>query len=142
MDQRISLLSLGVSDIERARAFYEDGLGWQSGGPSGPGILFFQLPGFIFSLIPHDHLAGDAQQTGSPGEGYRGMALACNVHSRDEVHAMLTQAEAAGGTIIKQAVVADWGGYSGYFTDPDGHAWEVAHAPGWDITEDGRTLMT
>ena len=142
MDQRLSLLTIGVTDIARARTFYVDGLGWTPSGPSGDEGLFFQLPGLVFSIVTHQHLSGDVGfDPAEAPRNYRGFAMACNVHSRDDVHTMMAQAEAAGGTILKQPAETDWGGYAGYFADPDGHAWEVAHAPGWDITEDGQTRM-
>jgi catechol 2,3-dioxygenase-like lactoylglutathione lyase family enzyme len=145
MEQRLSLLSIGVKSIAAARAFYVDGLGWNPAGPSGDTILFFQLPGFVLSITTHQHLAGDMTVNPSPAMfrqgAYRGFALACNVHSRDEVMQTIVAAEDAGGVVLKHPTETDWGGYSGYFADPDGNAWEVAHAPGWIITPEGHTIM-
>ena len=143
MDQRLSLISIGVADMAAARAFYVDGMGWQPSGPTGDDILFFQLPGLVLSIILHSHLSGDVTlDNASVPIGYRGFAVAVNVHSRDEVHQTMAAAEAAGGKILKQPVETDWGGYSGYFADPDGNIWEAAHAPGWEITADGQTIMS
>jgi catechol 2,3-dioxygenase-like lactoylglutathione lyase family enzyme len=142
MDQRLSLISIGVADMAAARAFYVDGMGWQPSGPSGDDILFFQLPGLVHGITLHSHLSGGVtfDNTSAP-KGYREFAVAVNVHSRDEVHQTMATADAAGAKTLKQPVSTDWGGYSGYFADPDGNAWEVAHPPGWEITADGQTFM-
>lgn len=140
MDQRLSLITLGVSDVEAAAAFYRDGLGWTSGGGQEGVIAFFQLNGFIFGLFGAQALADEAAG-GAQGSGFGGIALAYNAPSKEAVDALLAEAVKAGGTLVKPAEEVFWGGYSGYFADPDGHRWEVAFNPGWEITSDGRTLL-
>lgn len=139
MEQRVSVVTLGVADLERARRFYERGLGWT---PSfaNEEVVFFQAGPLVLSLFPLPALAADAGLTsGSPGIG--GVALAHNVRDPREVGSVLAEAAAAGGTILKPARKASWGGYSGYFADPDGHPWEVAFNPGWALDEDGRVRL-
>jgi catechol 2,3-dioxygenase-like lactoylglutathione lyase family enzyme len=134
MDQRLSLVTLGVDDLARARAFYEDGLGWRPA-DAPEGVVFYQLPGMAFALWSRSELAQDAR---TPVDGsFSGIALACNQRTEDDVDRVLAQAERAGGRILKPAERAPWGGYSGYFADPDGHVWEVAFNPGWPLAEDG-----
>jgi catechol 2,3-dioxygenase-like lactoylglutathione lyase family enzyme len=134
MDQRISLVTLGVADLDRSRAFYEGGLGWRPA-DAPEGVVFYQLPGMAFGLFGRDDLAEDARL---PIDGtFSGITLASNQRSEAEVDRVLEQAEAAGARILKPAERVFWGGYSGYFADPDGHVWEVAYNPGWTIAEDG-----
>jgi catechol 2,3-dioxygenase-like lactoylglutathione lyase family enzyme len=134
MDQRISLITLGVSDLARARAFYEDGLGWAPA-LAPDGVVFYQLPGMAFALFGRDDLAEDAR---TPIDGsFSGITLACNQRSEADVDRVLAEAEAAGARIRKPAERMEWGGYSGYFSDPDGHVWEVAHNPGFPLAADG-----
>jgi catechol 2,3-dioxygenase-like lactoylglutathione lyase family enzyme len=135
MEQRLSLVTLGVVDLARARRFYEDGLGWVRGNKDD-GVAFYQMPGGIFALWSRPALAEDAG-VGDSGATFSGMALAYNARSREEVDAVLAEAGAAGAEIVKPAHETFWGGYSGYFADPDGHLWEVAHNPFWVIAEDG-----
>ncbi len=135
MEQRLSLVTLGVDDIARARRFYEEGLGWRRGNAE-EGVAFYQMPGMIFALWPRPALAEDAG-VDDPGAHFSGMALAYNARSPAEVDAVLAEAVAAGGTLARAAHETFWGGYSGYFADPDGHLWEVAHNPFWTIAEDG-----
>jgi len=135
MEQRLSLVTLGVADLARARRFYEEGLGWRRGNAE-EGIAFYQMSGAILALWPRPALAEDAGVADS-GAQFSGVALAYNTHSRDEVDAVLAEAVAAGGTLAKPAHDPVWGGYSGYFADPDGHLWEVAHNPFWTIADDG-----
>jgi catechol 2,3-dioxygenase-like lactoylglutathione lyase family enzyme len=132
MEQRLSLVTLGVSDIARARAFYED-LGWQGSSPDGE-VVFFQAGGMIVALWDRGLLAGDSRVEDSGGWG--GVTLAHNVRSPLEVDAVLAEAEKAGGRIGRMGAPTFWGGYSGLFLDPDGHPWEVAHNPGWRIADD------
>lgn len=134
MEQRISLLTLGVDDLSRARDFYERGLGWT---PSGDydDIVFYQLPGIALALFGRDALAADASR--SVDGRFSGITIAINQRSAADVDRVLAEAQAAGATILKPATRASWGGYSGYFADPDGHAWEVAHNPLWTINDDG-----
>jgi hypothetical protein len=140
MEQRVSLVTLGVADIERSRRFYEDGLGWKRGNKE-ESVVFFQLPGSILALWSRASLAEDA---GLPeaGSGFGGIALAYNARSREDVDAVLSEAEAAGARIPKRAAETSWGGYSGYFLDPDGHVWEVAHNPFWVVDEEGRVALS
>jgi catechol 2,3-dioxygenase-like lactoylglutathione lyase family enzyme len=133
MEQRLSLVTLGVSDIARARAFYED-LGWQGSSPDGE-VVFFQAGGMIVALWDRGLLAADSRVEDSGGWG--GVTLAHNVRSPVEVDAVLAEAEKAGGRIGRMGAPTFWGGYSGLFLDPDGHPWEVAHNPGWRIADDG-----
>ena len=137
MQQRISLITLGVTDTARARTFYE-ALGWEGESPDGD-VVFFQAGGLIVALWGRDKLADDSAVTDSGGWG--GITLAHNVASPAEVDTVLAEAEAAGATIGRRGAETFWGGYSGVFIDPDGHAWEVAHNPGWTITADGATKL-
>ncbi len=133
MDQRVSLVTLGVSDIVRARAFYE-GLGWSGETPDGE-VVFFQAGGMIVALWGRDQLARDSV-VADPG-GWGGVTLAYNARSPEEVDAVLASAERAGASIGRAGATTEWGGYSGIFIDPDGHPWEVAHNPGWRLDDDG-----
>lgn len=127
MKPRISMITLGVCDLARAIAFYEDGLGFPRM-DSPPEVAFFTLNGSWLGLYGREALAEDAQVPAA-GSGFAGIALAHNVPSEAEVDAVLAQALAAGATLTKSAQKTFWGGYSGYFRDPDGHLWEVAHNP-------------
>jgi catechol 2,3-dioxygenase-like lactoylglutathione lyase family enzyme len=138
VDQRLSLITLGVADLARSLRFYET-LGWQRGN-SEASVVFFQLPGFILALWSRTSLAEDAGVKDSGGFG--GIALAYNARARPEVDAVLKEAVAAGGRLLKPAHDTFWGGYSGYFADPDGHVWEVAFNPGWSIDRAGRVSLT
>ena len=138
MEQRVSLITLGVTDLSRARAFYE-GLGWTTGAGPDDDVVFFKTPGLIFALWDRAKLAEDSavEDTG----GWGGITLAYNVSSREQVDAVIEEARAAGATIGREPAKTFWGGYSGVFEDSGGHPWEVAHNPGWTITEDGRTQI-
>ncbi|WP_299315650.1 VOC family protein [uncultured Halomonas sp.] len=140
MQQRMSLITLGVADLPRARRFYEEGLGWRVGLAVDGEVVFFQLNGLILSLYSRAALAEDAGM-GEAGSGFSGIALAHNVRSEPEVDLVLSEAKRAGGRIVKPASRAEWGGYSGYFADPDGHLWEVAHNPGFPIDAEGNTRL-
>jgi uncharacterized protein len=132
MDQRLTLVTLGVADLERAKGFYE-ALGWQGRQPSDD-VVFFQA-GMVVALWGRDQLAEDSavEDTG----GWGGITLAHNVNSPEEVDAVLAEAERAGATIARAGAPTFWGGYSGVFVDPDGHPWEVAHNPFWTLRDDG-----
>jgi catechol 2,3-dioxygenase-like lactoylglutathione lyase family enzyme len=134
MEQRVSLVTLGVHDLARARAFYE-ALGWTTGAEPDDDLVFFQAGGMIVALWGRDQLAEDSGVEDSGGWG--GIALAYNAHSPTDVDAVLAEAEAAGANIRRKGAETFWGGYSGAFTDPDGHAWEVAHNPHWTLAPDG-----
>ncbi len=139
MEPRISLVTLGVADIARARRFYE-ALGLTAAGPSSEHVVFFQMGGMALSLYPREALAEDARLSPA-GTGFSGVTLGHNLGSREEVDAALAGAAAAGGTILKAAEDAFWGGYSGYFADPDGHVWEVAWNPHFALLDDGTILL-
>ncbi len=134
MQQRVSLITLGVADLARARRFYER-LGWKTNAALEDDVVFFQAGGLIVALWGRDELAADSgvRDTG----GWGGVTLAYNVGSPAEVDSTIAEAEAAGATIPRHGAETFWGGYSGVFVDPDGHPWEVAHNPGWTIAEDG-----
>ena len=128
MQPRISMITLGVEDLEAAVTFYQQGLGLSRMEPYSDEIAFFDLNGTWLGLYPWEKLAEDA--TVPPeGTGFRGVALAHNVKSKEEVNALIAQAVEAGATLVKEAQDVFWGGYSGYFADPDGHLWEVAWNP-------------
>jgi catechol 2,3-dioxygenase-like lactoylglutathione lyase family enzyme len=138
MEQRVSLVTLGVRDLARARAFYE-ALGWQTNAAPDDGVVFFQAGGMIVALWGRDELAEDSGVEDSGGWG--GITPAQNVRSPAEVDAVLAEVDAAGGAITRVGTETFWGGYSGAFTDPDGHAWEVAHNPHWTLAEDGSVTL-
>ncbi len=139
MEQRLSLVTLGVANVPASRSFYER-LGWKASSVGGDDIAFFQVGCLVFALYGRGELAKDAclpDQGGSQGGGFGGFALAYNVREKPEVDAVIAQAVAAGAKLLKPARDAFWGGYSGYFADPDGHPWEVAWNPGFEILDDG-----
>lgn len=139
MQQRVSLITLGVGDLARARAFYE-ALGWSPGfAPDGGDVVFFQAGGMIVGLWGREQLAEDS--TVADGGGWGGITLAHNVGSPAEVDAVLAEAERAGARIGRAGGETFYGGYSGVFVDPDGHPWEVAHNPGWTLREDGTVSL-
>ncbi|MEM7072452.1 MAG: VOC family protein [Pseudomonadota bacterium] len=139
MEARISIITLGVADLDRARAFYEKMFGWQ---PTAnlPEIAFYDLGGLIFSLYPHDSLAKDygGEVKLSP---YKGFALAHNLRSIQQVDACFDELKAKEARIIKEPEPTFWGGYSGYISDLDGHVWEIAYNPFWTILGDGSIVM-
>lgn len=135
MEQRLSLITLGVGDLDRSRGFYER-LGWQRSVRAAEGVAFFQMGGVALSLYPRTDLAQDANVE-PDGRGFPGLALAYNARTRAEVDAVLAEAVSAGARLAKPAQEAFWGGYSGYFADPDGFLWEVAWNPSFPIAEDG-----
>jgi catechol 2,3-dioxygenase-like lactoylglutathione lyase family enzyme len=138
VEQRVSLITLGVRDLPRARAFYE-ALGWKTGAEPDDDVVFFQAGGMIVALWGRDQLAADSVV--EDGGGWGGVTLAHNVRSPAEVDDVLAQAEAAGATIGRPGAETFWGGYSGVFVDPDGHPWEVAHNPHWTLTDDGSVKL-
>ena len=131
MEPRITLLTLGVADLERSVRFYRDGLGLPQR-ESPPGVAFFALRGTWLALYPREALAEDAT-VAAEGSGFRGFTIAHNVASPDEVERVLAEAVAAGARLVKRGQRVFWGGYSGYFADPDGFLWEVAHNPDPDF---------
>ena len=134
MEQRVSLITLGVRDLERARSFYE-GVGWSAHPDENDDVVFFQAGGMIVALWGRTQLAEDSVVSDSGGWG--GITLAHNVRSPAEVDAVLAEAAAAGATIARAGAETFWGGYSGVFVDPDGHPWEIAHNPHWTLNDDG-----
>jgi predicted lactoylglutathione lyase len=138
MEQRISLVTLGVTDVARARQFYER-LGWR--GQEVEETVFFQAGGMAVVLWGAQKLTDDTGIGASSTAGFRGVALAQNVRSRAEVDDVVTAAEAAGGTVTRRPDDTFYGGYAGYFTDPDGHAWEIAYNPGFTLADDGSLVL-
>ena len=134
MEQRVSLITLGVEDLGRARAFYE-ALGWTTNAAPEDDVVFFQAGGMILALWGRAQLAEDSGVT--DGGGWGGVTPAHNVRSPEEVDAVIAEARAAGARIAREGAPAFWGGYTGVFVDPDGHPWEVAHNPHWTIAADG-----
>ena len=134
MDQRVSLITLGVADLDRARRFYE-ALGWTSPSVPDDGVVFFQCGGMVLALWSRASLAEDSAVM-DPG-GWGGVTLAYNVDAPEEVDAVLAEARGAGAKVGREGAATFWGGYSGVFVDPDGHPWEVAHNPHWTIEDDG-----
>jgi len=135
MEQRLSLVTLGVRDLAASRAFYKR-LGWTESAPSNESVAFFQCGGMVLALWGRDALSEDAG-VAAPGKGFANVTLAQNVRSREDVDAVLAEAKKAGATILKAGAEAFWGGCTGYFADPDGFAWEVAWNPGFTILPDG-----
>ena len=147
MDQRLSLVTLGVSDMDRARDFYT-ALGWRPG-PSPDHIVFFQTGGMVVALWDRQALAvdsgidieDDTEETPGSGDGWGGKLLGLNVASAAEVEEQFESAVAAGAQVLRRPCSRFWGGYSGVFTDPDGHVWEIAYNPYWSFADDGSTLL-
>jgi catechol 2,3-dioxygenase-like lactoylglutathione lyase family enzyme len=141
MEQRLSLITLGVADVGRSKRFYE-AMGWRLDGgvdDESDHVAFFQGPGMIVALWGREKLAADSGVTDTGGWG--GVTLAYNVRAPEEVDAVIEEARAAGATIARPGAETFWGGYSGVFIDPDGHPWEVAHNPRWTVHEDGSTTL-
>lgn len=136
MEPRISAVTLGVADLGRALAFYRDGLGWATESKVDDGVVFFQLNGMVLSLFPTPELAADAGVSGQ-GTGFPRLTIAHIVRSEADVDRTLAEAERAGARITRPGSKAFWGGYTGYFADPDGHLWEVAFNPHWSIDARG-----
>lgn len=142
MDARISIITLGVQDLERAYRFYKDGLGLPSTWTPDKGVIFFQTRGTCLALYPHDKLAEDVGDAFRGDQAkFSGVTLAHNVRNESEVDELLRQAEAAGAKIEKAAGKTFWGGYGGYFSDPDGHLWEIA-CGAFDFNDDGSLKIT
>jgi hypothetical protein len=138
VEQRVSLITLGVRDLARARMFYEQ-LGWRSGAEPDADVVFFQTRGLIVALWDRAKLAQDSGV--QDGGGWGGVTLAYNVGSPTAVDAVLAEARMAGATIARGGATTFWGGYSGVFLDPDGHPWEVAHNPHWTLHDDGSVTL-
>jgi catechol 2,3-dioxygenase-like lactoylglutathione lyase family enzyme len=138
LEQRLSLITLGVEDLGRARTFYE-ALGWRTGAAKDADVVFFQAGGMIVALWGRAELAEDSgvEDRG----GYGAVTLAYNVRSPDEVDRVMEEASAAGATVTRPVGETFWGGYSGVFLDPDGHPWEIAHNPRWTVEDDGSVRL-
>ena len=142
MECRISMVSLGVEDLGRARRFYEEGLGWRPGGPSNDEIVFFQAGGIVIGLYGREALAKDAMWPGAPWNGsFPGIILAHNVREKHEVAEVIEKAECAGATLLKPAQDTFWGGHAGCFADPDGHVWEIAWNPHFTLAAEGALVL-
>lgn len=140
MQPRINVITLGVKELARSRKFYEK-LGWKASSISTDDFAAFQLGGLILFLFPEKLLAEDANLSGTSVPGFRGIAMGYNASSKEDVDQVIMQAVEAGGKLQKRAQDVFWGGYSGYFTDPDGHLWEVAWNPDWKIKSDGTVQL-
>jgi catechol 2,3-dioxygenase-like lactoylglutathione lyase family enzyme len=138
MEQRVSVITLGVADLARAVAFYR-ALGWQPVPDDNDDVFFFAAGGLVFALWSRERLAEDSCVT--DGGGWGGVTLAHNVRSPTEVDTVIEQARAAGARIGREPATTFWGGYSGVFVDPEGHPWEVAHNPGWTLDEFGAVRL-
>lgn len=138
MEPRISLITLGVSDLDASRKFYCEGLGFEESESSSEGISFLKTSGAVLALYPEDELAKDVggKYAGQNRSGFSGVTLAHNVREREQVDEVLELAKQSGGEVVKPAQDVFWGGYSGYFRDPDGHLWEVAWGA-FPFNEDG-----
>ena len=135
-----AIVTLGVADLERSARFYRD-LGWEQRGDPAQGITWFKTSGSWLGLFGYDALAEDAALTAGPESDlppYRGITLALNLASEDAVDLAFARVHEVGGRIVKPAHRTEWGGYSGYFADPDGHLWEICYNPGFPIDESGR----
>ena len=142
MEDRISIITLGVKDLARSYRFYHKGLGFSTNSKVEDGIIFFQTSGTRLALYPLDKLAEDVSPNLSGvRSGFPGITLAHNTRTKEEVLQVLQMAAEAGGVIVKPAQEVFWGGYSGYFTDPDGYYWEVAWAESWEFNEDGSLVV-
>jgi catechol 2,3-dioxygenase-like lactoylglutathione lyase family enzyme len=141
MEPRVTLITLTTRDLERAVRFYRDGLGWPLSEHSVAGdVAFFQAGGMVVGIYGLESQLADAQ-IAEAGTGFGGIVLAHNVRSATEVDAVLREAVAAGARLLRAGYTAPWGGYIGYFADPDGHTWEVAWNPGWPLAEDGSLTL-
>jgi hypothetical protein len=142
MEARISIITLGVIDLERSFRFYKEGLGFLTQGKLEEGIIFFQTSGTRLGLYPLDKLPEDVSpQISGERSGFPGITLSHNTRTKEEVDRVLHLAEKAGGVIVKPAQMVFWGGYSGYFTDQDGYYWEVAWAEFWEFNKDGSLVV-
>ncbi len=140
MEQRLSIITLGVADLKKARKFYVDGLGFVPSSASQEGIIFIQMGSIALALFNHDALAEDATVPPSGG-GFRGVTLAYNTRTKEEVDELMKLAVKAGGRAMRPAAEANWGGYAAYFADPDGHLWEVAWNPNFKLGKNGELIL-
>ena len=141
MHPSLSLITLGVTDVDRSLAFYKDTLGWKTDAKPGDPVAFFPLSsGVVLGLFGRNALAEDAKVK-KDGKGFAGFSLAQNLSSKAEVDALFAELKAKGVHISKPPEDVFWGGYSGYFTDPDGYLWEVAWNPFWTVQENGSVTL-
>lgn len=140
MRQKFNLITLGVDDFQKSLNFYERGLGWKKSAKSVDGLALFDLGGIILALHPWQDLADDATLTYQPTT-FSGLTISHNARSEEEVDSILKQVEKLGATIVKPAQKVYWGGYSGYFKDLDGHLFEVAYNPFWELDENGNVNL-
>jgi len=138
VDQRLTVVTLGVADLGRARRFYE-AIGWTTACPTDSDVVFFQSGGMVLALWNRNDVAKDCNV--ELGTGFGGVNLARNLGSPAEVDTALAEAQAAGATVSRAAGTTFWGGYSGVFLDPDGHPWEIAHNPHWTLSPDGSVFL-
>lgn len=138
MEQRLSLVTLGVGDLELSRTFYRN-LGWKEGPGSSEEVVFFQVNGMVVGLWDRDSLAEDSGV--EDGGGWGGVTLAYNTRNESQVDAIIEEARFAGATVRREPAETFWGGYSGVFIDPDGHPWEVAYNPAWTVEDDGSVTL-
>ena len=141
MEPRISIITLGVANVDRSIRFYRDGLGFATSAKAGDQIAFFATNGVRLAVYPLEKLAEDIGPGVHPATGFSGITIAHNVRRKEEVAEILALAERAGGKIVKQAQDVFWGGHSGYFSDPDGYYWEVAWAEQFRFDENGMLMM-
>ena len=141
MAPRLNLVTLGVTDLSRARRFYCEGLGFVPSSTSNEHVVFLDAGGVVLALWGRKELAEDARLPSAVGSGFSGFSLAHNLAGKAEVDAFMAQAERAGAKVLKAPGHTFWGGYSGYFEDPDGFVWEVAHNPFWPLTDDGMVML-
>lgn len=141
MEQRVSIIYVGVRDLAKARLFYEDNLGWTPLSNTTDDIAFYQLNGFLIALCEHDELMTRAGLGDASSSSFGGIVFSHYLRSREEVDAMLSQAESCGGTILSQAKDTPWGGYAGFFADPEGFPWEIAWNPRIELDDQGRAMI-
>ena len=140
MEPRLTLVTLGVADLDRAVTFYRDVVGWTPASVLDE-VAFFDLGGTVLSLWRHESLAAELEAE-PVVPAYRAVALAHNLPSREAVDATIEELRGRGAAVVREPVATEWGGYSAYISDPDGHRWEIAHNPFWPLDEDGRVQLS
>ncbi|MFA6469349.1 MAG: VOC family protein [Bacteroidota bacterium] len=139
MDQRLTYITLGVTDLSVSKKFYEECFGWTPDPSSSGDVVFFKLNGIILSLFPREELAKDAEVS-SHGSGFKSFSLAYNVRSEKEVDTLIAQLKVKGVTVLRQPQKAFWGGYTSYVADPDGNLWEIAYNPYLELDRSGNVV--
>ena len=139
MEQRLTIIGLGVSDLDLSSSFYQEKFGWQKMSSSTENITFFKLNGILLSLYPRDKLAEDAA-VNSDGAGFKGFSMAYNTRSKEEVNRLFVELEEKGVKIVKKPEEVFWGGYSGYVADPDHNLWEIAYNPFMNLDDSGNAI--